>query len=67
MAFSQAQLDALDDAIAAGVLTYEYQGKRIQYQSLSDMLAARNLIQRELGGTSGNAPASYSLGVFDGS
>jgi hypothetical protein len=52
MAFTQTQLDALDTAIAGGTLTVEYDGKRITYRSLSEMLKLRDMMRSELGVTS---------------
>lgn len=49
MAFTQAQLDTLEEAIAGGVLTVEYADKRVTYHSLDQMLALRDQMRRELG------------------
>jgi hypothetical protein len=49
MSFSQAQLDALEEAIASGSLSVQYGDKKITYQSTADMLKARELIRRKLG------------------
>ncbi len=51
MAFTQAQLDALDTALAQGALSVEYGGKRVTYRSLEEMLALREQMQRELAPT----------------
>lgn len=48
MAYSQAQLDALRVAVARGVRTVEYDGQRVQYQSVAEMLQLISLIEREL-------------------
>lgn len=37
--YTQAQLDALRAAYAQGVLTYEYDGKRVTYRSRDEMKA----------------------------
>lgn len=44
MAFTQAQIDALDAAIAANVLTVEYDGERVTYRSMDELLKARALM-----------------------
>ncbi len=62
MAYSQAQLDALRQAIAQGVTTIEYQGKRITYRSLDEMTALEARIARDLAGTS--ASPRHSLAAF---
>jgi roadblock/LC7 domain-containing protein len=58
MAFTQTQLDALDSAIAAGVLTVRTaDGKLVTYQSMGDMLKARDLIASSLAAASATARA----------
>lgn len=42
--WTQADLDALDDAIGKGVLEVEYDDKRVKYRSLDDMLKIRKLM-----------------------
>jgi len=51
MAFTQAQLDALEEAIAEGVLTVKYIDKTITYRSLKEMLALREIMRKDLGVT----------------
>lgn len=58
MAFTQPQLDALDSAIAAGVLTVRTaDGKLVTYQSMGDLLKARDLIASSLAATAGTTRA----------
>lgn len=49
MAFSQAQLDAIEGGIAAGVTSVSYEGKTATYRSLDDMMRIRDIIRRALG------------------
>jgi hypothetical protein len=49
MAFSQAQLTALETAIAQGALTVRMGERMITYQSMSDMLKLRDTMRAELG------------------
>lgn len=42
MALTQSDLDALDRAIASGTLSVEFDGRKMTYQSTSQMIAARN-------------------------
>lgn len=49
MAFSQAQLDALENAIASGTLEIEYDGNKKKFRSMSELIQARNLLRKELG------------------
>lgn len=53
MAYTQAQLDALEAAIAEGALTVKYQDKQVTYRSLDEMMRIRNLIRDSLGLTAG--------------
>jgi hypothetical protein len=48
MAVTQIQLDAIDDAIARGVLTVEYDGHRVTYHSLDELLKARRFVAQQL-------------------
>lgn len=49
MAFSQDDLNALDEAIATGALEVQYTDKRIRYRSLEEMLKLRSYMERRLG------------------
>lgn len=49
MSFTLDQLNALDEAIAGGVLKVKYADKEVEYRSLSDMLRLRQLMAVELG------------------
>jgi len=42
--FTQTQLDALDAALAEGVRRVKYQDKEVEYRSLRDMLALREIM-----------------------
>jgi hypothetical protein len=59
MAFTQAQLDALEEAIASGSLSVQYGDKKITYQSQAEMLKARDLIRRSLGLTQASSSRVY--------
>ena len=48
MAYSQADLDKIDRAIARGVKSVEIAGKRIAYNSLDELKAARDHVARQL-------------------
>ena len=48
MAFTQAQLDALEAAIAEGVLRVRYTDKEITYDSYDALIKRRDLIKRSL-------------------
>src|SRR3546814_19628270 len=48
MAFTTAQLQALDNAIASGRLTVSYGGRQVTYQSMDALIKARTLTRAEL-------------------
>ena len=49
MAFTQAQLDAIESAIASGQLSVSYEGKSVTFRSLGDLLDVRQIIRANLG------------------
>ena len=54
MAFSQTDLDAIQTAIASGVLRVRYaDGREVTYQSLDDLLKAEKRILDAIARTSG--------------
>jgi hypothetical protein len=48
MAYTTTQLQALEDAIATGELTVEYDGKKVTYRSIAELLTARDFVRGEL-------------------
>lgn len=48
MAFTVAQLTAIETAIASGELIVEYDGKKIEYRNMNSLLRARDVIRQEL-------------------
>lgn len=50
---TQADLDALEAAIFSGTKRVEYSDKKVEYQSMKEMLQARDLLKKELGQTTG--------------
>lgn len=48
MAFTVAQLTALEDAIASGELTVSYEGKTVTYRSMDDLLKAYQTVKAAL-------------------
>lgn len=57
MAFTQTDLDAINAAIATGAKRVRFQTHEVEYQSISEMLKARDVIKAELdvGSQSGGA------------
>lgn len=50
--FSQTQLDALNRMIASGVLRSEYDGQRIEYRSMAELIRARDTVKAGIGSAS---------------
>jgi hypothetical protein len=53
--FTQANLAAIEEAIAGGYLEVRYDDKVVKYQTMSDLMRARNLIASSL--SAATAPA----------
>jgi hypothetical protein len=63
MAFTQAQLDRLEEAIATGTKRLEYEGKVTEFQSLEQMLDLRLLMIGELNPGQGGG-RRFTLSAF---
>jgi len=65
MAYTQAQHDALEAAVAAGVLTVRHSdGKTVTYRSQAEMIQLLESMRSELGtGTVKRRYVSYSKGL----
>lgn len=55
MSFTNADLTAVDTAIATGELTVEVNGRRVTYRSVAELERARTLIKGELAAQSPTA------------
>lgn len=61
MAYTQAQLFALESAISLGVLEVQQpDGSRKRFRTLDEMLQLRRLMRQELGQTSTNSGRKYA-------
>lgn len=60
MAFTQDDIDALDEAIASGELSVKIDGREVQYRSIDNLLKARRHIVRLLARRSGHQPNPLS-------
>lgn len=54
MAWTEAELDALRRAYAAGTTRVAYDGKSVDYGSASDLLGRIRLIEHEMAGAAGH-------------
>lgn len=48
MAYTQADLEKLDHAIAGSQLEVQYDGKRVRFRSMDELMQARVHVSREL-------------------
>lgn len=48
MAFTVAQLAAIEEAIGSGALEVTYEGKTVKYRSMDDLIKARTTIRADL-------------------
>lgn len=51
MAWTQTDLDAIERAIATGARRVRFQTHEVEYQSISEMLKARDVIKTEINAT----------------
>jgi hypothetical protein len=49
MSWSQEDLDALESAMKSGSARVKYQDREVEYRSLNEMLALRDLMRKALG------------------
>ncbi|MGL4478794.1 MAG: phage head-tail joining protein [Aeromonas veronii] len=62
MAYTQAQLDALDAAIASGALSVRYADQQVTYRSLQEMQAIRDKMAAALDPSKKNFGSRYLSG-----
>ncbi|MFD1328285.1 phage head-tail joining protein [Mycoplana ramosa] len=60
MAWTQADLDAINTAIATGAKRVRFQTHEVEYQSVTDLLRARDIIKGELEGGANGGGAIFS-------
>ena len=65
MSFSQTQLDALDSMIASGVLEADYDGQKIRYRSMDELLRARQRVADAINAAAGNRRPRHVNPTFD--
>ena len=64
MAWTQADLDNLDAAIASGARDVSVQGKRVTYNTTDSMLQVRDIIRDSLrAGGKAKTPLRFSSGI----
>jgi hypothetical protein len=66
MAWTQADLDALDKALKSGVLQVQRGDRLVKYRDLDEMLRVREMIRAELGLTETNGISVQTVGFSKG-
>jgi hypothetical protein len=61
MAWTQAQLDAVEAAIASGELTVRFGDRTVTYRSMDELLQARGVIKDSIAAESGAAADRFSF------
>jgi len=61
MAWSQAQIDAIEAAIASGELTVRFGDRTVTYRSMEELLQARAVITEAIAAASGTATDRFSF------
>jgi hypothetical protein len=64
MAFTQAQLDALEAAIASGTLEVRTGDKSVRYHSPGEMIKLRDVIRNQLNADTQHKISRASLAIF---
>lgn len=68
MAWTEADLTKLEEAIASGAKSVQYENKKVDYHTLDEMLKLRDLMRKSLGKITneGNRiKTSYSKGLCE--
>jgi hypothetical protein len=67
MAFTTADLAAVESALASGELSVQYADRRVQYRSVAELTQAREMIIKELDAAAGKRrPRAFRLNVSKG-
>lgn len=64
MSWTQAELEALRKAYAAGVLRVSYEGRSVEYGSAADLLSRIRLIDADQARANGRSAPRRSLAAF---
>lgn len=66
MAYTQTDLDRLDAMIASGTLEMTYDGKRVVYRDMNQMLRARAHVASQIAAAGSAAPARFVIPEYQG-
>lgn len=64
MAFTTADIEKLERAIATGTLSVRYTDRTVTYQSTKDMIAALKLMRGEVDAAAGTTPRRRTFRAF---
>ena len=64
MAFSQSDLDAIDNAIKGAELTVQFADRRVTYRSMDELMKARQLIGGEVSSSNNLLYPRYQVADF---
>ncbi|WP_321891715.1 phage head-tail joining protein [Paraburkholderia tropica] len=65
MAFTQQDLIAVERAIASGTLTVEYNGKKVTFRQMNELLAARDTIKADLAAQNPSGRPRSSIAIVE--
>lgn len=65
MAFTQQDLVAVERAIASGTLTVEYNGKKVTFRTMGELVQARDLIKADVAAANPGAPSRSSIAIME--
>lgn len=65
MAYSQADLDRIEAAIATGTLRITHNGKTTEFRSLDDMIRVRDMIRKSVKGPNAGGQHRVYAPTFD--
>lgn len=65
MAYTQTDLNRIEQAIATGTLRITHNGKTTEFRSLAEMMRVRDLIKKDISAGQRPAGARYYAPVFD--
>lgn len=65
MAFTQQDLTAVERAIASGTLTVEYNGKKVTFRTMGELMQARDLIKSDVAAATPGARPRSSVAIVE--
>lgn len=62
--FTQEKLTKLENAIAEGALEIEYEGKKVKYRNLDEMIRIRDMIKSSLSPVDAGSSIATTVGIY---